>query len=207
MSSEESVTQWIAGLKQADQDSARKLWDRYFRKMAAIARQRLTARDRRVADEEDVASSVFRCLCQGAELQQFSELTDRDDLWSLLVKMTHRKVIDQHRRLTTAKRGSGKIHGESVFVTAGQDPGERVGLAQIIGSEPTPEFLVEVADEHARLFALLPDDTFRQIAMSKMEGKSNEEIAAEMQLSCRSIERKLRKIRHYWSEDHAHSPE
>ena len=39
-------------------------------------------------DEEDVALSVFASLCRGAQCGNFKKLTDREDLWALLLVMT-----------------------------------------------------------------------------------------------------------------------
>ena len=81
MPSEKSVTWWIGALKEGNQEAARELWQRYFDKLVRLGHARLGTAPRRVADEEDVALSVFRCLCDGAARGQFSQLTDRDDLW------------------------------------------------------------------------------------------------------------------------------
>jgi DNA-directed RNA polymerase specialized sigma24 family protein len=45
---------------------------------------------------------------------------------------------------------------------------------------------------------LLDDDRLRQIAQSKLEGYTNEEIGKRLGLACRSIERKLQRIRQVW---------
>jgi DNA-directed RNA polymerase specialized sigma24 family protein len=47
--------------------------------------------------------------------------------------------------------------------------------------------------------ALLDDDRLRQIAECKLEGYTNEEIANRLGLACRSIERKLQRIRQLWA--------
>jgi DNA-directed RNA polymerase specialized sigma24 family protein len=48
---------------------------------------------------------------------------------------------------------------------------------------------------------LLDNDTLRQIALWKMEGYTNEEIADRLKVTCRSVERKLRRIREAWAEE------
>ena len=60
---DDPVTQWIEGLKAGDEGAAADLWSRYFERLVQLARQRLSSTPRRVADEEDVVLSVFRCLC------------------------------------------------------------------------------------------------------------------------------------------------
>ncbi len=52
--SDDSVSQWIDGLKAGDAAAAAKLWRRYYRRLVGLARKKLGDRPRRVADEEDV---------------------------------------------------------------------------------------------------------------------------------------------------------
>ena len=46
---------------------------------------------------------------------------------------------------------------------------------------------------------LLDDDRLRQIAQYKLDGFTNEEIGGRLGLACRSIERKLQRIRGVWA--------
>ena len=52
-----------------------------------------------------------------------------------------------------------------------------------------------------RLFNLLDDKEQRRIALRKLEGYSNEEIAAEIGRSLPTVERRLKMIREIWKED------
>ncbi len=193
-----SVTMWIEGLKQGDDEAASQLWSRYFEQLVRLARQKLGHTSRRVADEEDIALSVFRNLCDGAEAGRFDRLTDRDDLWALLITVTKHKAVDLIRYNTREKRLDGEIRGESVFLNRGDD-GEAFGIDHITGAEPTPEFLVTLQSQHERLLSLLRDDSLRNVALWRMEGFSNEDIAQKLDISVRSVERKLRLIRESWS--------
>jgi DNA-directed RNA polymerase specialized sigma24 family protein len=56
-------------------------------------------------------------------------------------------------------------------------------------------------EQHARLLASLRDETLRQVAVHRMEGYSNQEIAEALNISLRSVERKLRLIRNEWSHE------
>src|SRR5262249_49366796 len=87
-----SVTDWIDRLKIGDPAAAQQLWQSYFQRLHRIARKKLQGTPRRVADEEDVALSAFDSFCRGAEQGRFPQLTDRDDLWRLLVTITARKA-------------------------------------------------------------------------------------------------------------------
>ena len=50
------------------------------------------------------------------------------------------------------------------------------------GPEPTAEFAAEMVEAVDRLFDQLADDELRQIALHKLEGYTNEEIAQEDRL-------------------------
>ena len=75
------------------------------------------------------------------------------------------------------------------------------GMAQFLGREPTPEDAAQFAEDYERLLARLGDETLRTIALSKLEGHTNEEIAAELGTSPRTVDRKLNLIRKIWEEE------
>jgi DNA-directed RNA polymerase specialized sigma24 family protein len=197
MSSEGSVSDWLVGVQTGDEAAAQKLWERYFQRMVALARKKLQGSPLRAADGEDVALSAFDSFCRGAEGGRFPRLTDRNDLWRLLVVITARKAVDLANHETRQKRGGGTVRGEEVLQI-----GERLGgLDQVVGREPTPEFAAQVAEEYQRLLGLLDDDVLRSVALAKMEGHTNEEIAARLGCVPRTVERKLRVIRSLWSQE------
>ena len=190
----DSVSLWIQNLKAGDGDASHQLWNRYFTQLVALAKARMRNQPRRAADEEDVALSVFKSLCRGAENGKFSELSERDDLWALLLTITKRKVINHVRRETAQKRGGGAVRGESIFWS----PDATWGIDQIIGDEPSPAIVTGLGEEHERLMELLGDDKLRLIAVLRMEGHSNEEIAEKLNVTSRTIRRKLDLIREKW---------
>ena len=196
-SGQTSVTGWIEQLKQGSDKAAHDLWQRYFEQVVAVARQRLGSGPRRTADEEDVAVSVFDSLYRGAAEGRFDRLTDRQDLWMLLLAITRQKAVDEIRRRTRKKRGGGEVRGESVFVSAGETEGG-VGLEQFCKEAPNAELLISAQEECDRLLSLLRDDKLRIIALLRLEGFSNEEIAEQSGVSTRTIERKLQLIRDTW---------
>jgi DNA-directed RNA polymerase specialized sigma24 family protein len=196
MSSHGSVTGWVAQLQAGDAVAAQYLWERYYRRLVGLARQKLLGRPRAAADEEDVALSAFDSFCRDARRNRFPQLNDRDDLWRLLVTMTAQKSLDLVRREQAAKRGGGR--------TAGLDLGV---LAQVVGTEPSPEFAAQVAEECQRLLGALRDPQLQALAVWKMEGYSNEEIAAKLGCVPRTVERRLQVIRKLWSQEEAPGPQ
>jgi DNA-directed RNA polymerase specialized sigma24 family protein len=194
-----SVTNWLVRLKEGDPGAAQPLWERYFHRMVALARQRLQGARRREADEEDVALSAFDSFCRGAAQGHFPRLADRGDLWQLLVVITARKAIDLLVWQGRIRRGGGRVRGESALPDpAGSGNG---GIEQVVGSEPTPEFAAQVAEECQRLLDKLGDDELRGIAVWKMEGHTNEEIARRLGCALVTVERRLRLIRKRWQDE------
>ena len=65
----------------------------------------------------------------------------------------------------------------------------------VVGREPTPEMAVMVAEQFHRLLAALDNDQYRQIAVWKMEGLTNEEIGTRLGCAVRTVSNRLEVIR------------
>jgi DNA-directed RNA polymerase specialized sigma24 family protein len=200
MGSSGSVTHWIGRLKAGDEAGAQKLWEYYFTRLVALARKKLQGASRRSADEEDVALSAFDSFCRGAGRGQYCQLSDRDNLWQLLVVITARKAVDLLQYERRQKRGGGQVHVDAT-PAGGEDAGKNAILEQVLSREPSPEFAAQVAEECQRLLQRLRDAELRQLALWKMEGYSNDEIAVKMSCVPRTIERRLRLIRSLWGRE------
>ena len=58
-----------------------------------------------------------------------------------------------------------------------------------------------VQEECDRLLDRLSDETLRNVALWRLEGFSNDEIAGKLDMTTRSVERKLNRIRQLWSDE------
>jgi DNA-directed RNA polymerase specialized sigma24 family protein len=189
-----SVTHWMHEIKAGNRDATHELWRRYFDRLVRLARQKMRGGRQEAVDGEDVALSAFDSFCRAAENGRFPDLADRDSLWRLIVQITVRKVVSQRRRQTRKRRGAGRELNESALrgPNAFDDPQL---LATVVGNEPTPEFAVMMAAEVDRMLERLADSQLQQLAVGKMEGFSNAEMAARLHCSPRTVERRLRLIR------------
>jgi DNA-directed RNA polymerase specialized sigma24 family protein len=201
MPQDESVTRWIRRIKSGCEPAAAELWNHFYARLIGLARRKLQGTPRRVVDEEDVVLSAFETFFRRAQEGQFPQLHDRHDLWQLLVKITERKALDQLRYQGRAKRGGGVVRGESVFFEAGSAE-TKCGIERMPSAEPTAEFAAMVTENLRGLLDLLTDDELRRIALLKMEGWTNEEIACRINRSLPTVERRLRLIRDKWKEEH-----
>ena len=191
----DSIASWLLGARAGDEAAAQAIWQRYFIRLVQLARQKLPGHVKRAFDEEDVAHSALRCFLHAVGQDRYPLLADRHGLWNLLVVITARKAKAYLRRQNRAKRGGGAVLGETAFLSPNDDA---VGIDQVLGDEPSPEFAAQVADECQRLLEMLGDATLRNIAVLKMEGHTVEEIAAKLGSTRRTIERRLHIIRKTW---------
>ncbi len=189
-----SVTFWIANLQEGEDSIAQQeLWDRYFRRLVALARAKLGTLPKGPADEEDVAISAMQSLFHGFAQDRFPALNDRNNLWSLLAKITARKAINERTKQKAQKRGGGiaplPINAQADTSVAGLDP---------MDDDLGPDFVVTMEEQLHQLMDLLPDETVRKIASRKLEGWTNAEIAEELGVVERTVERKLSLVRSCW---------
>jgi RNA polymerase sigma factor (sigma-70 family) len=201
MSSASSVSCWVVQLQAGDHRAAQKLWERYFLRLVGLARKKLRATPRGAADEEDVALSAFDSFCRGAKLGRFPLLSDRGGLWHLLVTITVRKAIDLMRHERRQKRGAEARLGEAALTGVTDSSTGEPEIERILDREPTPEFAAQIAEQCERLLGCLADGSLRSVALGKMEGYSDEEIATQQGCTRRTIVRKLRRIRSLWSQE------
>ena len=131
-------------------------------------------------------SAYLRAFVGAAAAGRFKQLQDRDDLWKLLTAIARMKAVDQIRRQTAQRRGGTNVRGESI-VAGSDDAGG--GLDQLAHGQPTPEFVALMEEQQQQMFAMLPDQSLRDVASLRFEGYSNEEIAKATEISLRSVER------------------
>jgi DNA-directed RNA polymerase specialized sigma24 family protein len=197
MSSPGSVTRWMQQLGAGDRGNVERLWQCYYPRLVRLARSRLRGAPALQNDAEDVALSAFDNFCRGAEEGRFPRLLDRDDLWQLLVVITARKASNLVRHSLREKRGGGRVRHFS-GPPGGAADADGPLLAELIARDPDPQFAAETAEECRRLLTALGDPALRSVAVWKMEGYMNEEIAAKLSVSLPTVERKLRLIRKVW---------
>lgn len=190
----DSITSWLNALRRGDSEAARKLWGHYFKQVRRLARRNLAGRTLPTAsDEEDVAVSVLGELFVKLQEGGYRELGHRDELWQLLVVITVRQAALVARRENTQKRGRGRVTLESDLVASG-----RFHLDELIGHD-VPDALPELMSEQCRvLIDSLQDPELEKIALWKLAGYTNDEIAEKLDCSRATIQRKLRLIREIW---------
>ncbi len=195
----DSVTLWLRQFGQGDQAAARQLWNRYSAALLRLAQSRFPGAITAVADEEDLVQSVFQTLWTGASAGRWDAVKDRSELWWLLLAITRHKAINRQTYNTRQKRGGNVETNHQTETLSGNS--YPTPLDRIPDEQPPPELILMLEEEQQRLLACLRDDVLRSVAVMKLEGDSHEQIAMKLEVTLRTVIRKLNLIRETWSKE------
>jgi RNA polymerase sigma-70 factor (ECF subfamily) len=198
--SSDSATRWLRELKQGNREAARELWQRYSHRMDHVARARLRHARHGGFDEEDVTLSAFDNFCRAVETGRYQDLEGSDELWHLLVTFTLRKANDRLKGEAAEKRG-GQAHSANQTQTF--EGGADSRLEKIPTRDLGPESAALMAEECSRLLSLLNDPELESLVLLKLEGHTNDEIAARLGYNRRTIQRMLNIVRELWKDESA----
>lgn len=194
--SQHSVSRYIEGLRFGDEEAAQKVWERFVADLIRLAAKKFQ-KPGRVADEEDVVQQAFAQFFKQVQDGRFSKLNDRNDLWQVLCMLVDRRGVDQMRRNNADVRGGGNVRGHSAMIRPGHSEGP--GFAGLPNEmEPTPELAKEISEAFRVRMNGLENPEYQQVALMKMEGYTNQEIAERMKSTTRTVERRLSQIRKRW---------
>jgi RNA polymerase sigma factor (sigma-70 family) len=198
-SSDGSVTVHLGHAKLGESFAQFQLWQRYVERLVRLAKASMSAAQNTVAEPEDIALEAFNDLLVGLEQNRFRQLNDRNDLWRVLIMLIKRRSIDELRKANSKKRNGRQATDpqhppldRQVTYLGCQD--------RISCEEPTPDEAMLLKEELSLRINELEDATLQSIALAKMAGHDNREIADRMNVSLRSVERKLSIIRRRWLE-------
>jgi DNA-directed RNA polymerase specialized sigma24 family protein len=189
VSSEGSITILIGGMRSGDDEAARRIWQHFSPRVAALARKRLPIWLQRFVDGDDLANSAMCSVIMGLRQGQFQELHDRDELWALLACVTVQKARNEIAKAMCQKR---LPLAESVPVTE-----------EIVAPDLPPDLIVRAAEQFTLLIELLrkKEAILEPIALWKFEGYTNDEIAQRLGCSLSKVARKLELIRKIWARE------
>ena len=186
-----SVTRAFNELKKGDHSAAALLWQFLQKRLLDLCKSVTRNNQHPVYDEQAVAMDAFYSLCSGFESNRYDEIANRDELWSLLAVITVNTARKKAAHEMRIKRGREFHRVED----------SEKALAQCTDCQPTPEFTLLMQDECSRLLRLLGKEELQMVAMHKVEGFTNEEIASSLGCTRRAVQRRLALIRGIWSEE------
>ena len=100
-----------------------------------------------------------------------------------------------HQHATAAKRGQGQLADQDARKQAAGS-----GLQLLASDSPNPEEKLLLAEEAEALLDKLPSEELRSVAIMRLSGHTNDEIADALGYTRRTIQRMLSVIRGHWEE-------
>lgn len=167
----------------SDNDEHALVVDKYSRSLLAVARQQLPTRLQKRVDPEDIVQSVYRSFFRRLNAGEF-HFEESHDVWKLLAVMTYNKVnntVKFHgRQRRDVRRESDAPNGKLA-----QSPAQRIEV-----SAEDVAVLVECLEN---LMVKLPAE-YKDVVVMRLKGYSIAEIATEVQVSRRTVQRVLAKL-------------
>ena len=192
MQSTGSVSRLIGDVRHGSDAAAAELWARFQPRLLQFAKSRLAREASKMADEEDVVIMAFQSFLQRTSTGDFPDLSNREELWRLLVTITARKASNQVRDENCQKRKPKQIEGTNDI---------HLSPESLVSSMPTPQFAASMNDQLNYLLDILGDGELRQILMLRLDGYTGQEIAEKLNRSLSTIERRLHLIREKWKSE------
>ena len=184
-----SVTRWINDFRLGDDCAADLLWNFVKAKLTSLASRKI---GKAIAyDEEDVAIVAFTTLCDGLQTGRYDGVENRQELWQLLATITINRARKLARDEKRIKRGGKfcRLNDNAALLNDVESP------------EPSPELSLLAKDECRRMISLLSRNELKVVAVLKVDGHTNEEIAEIVGCTRRSIQRRLNLIRDIWANE------
>jgi RNA polymerase sigma-70 factor (ECF subfamily) len=181
---EASFADLLARLRCGEEEAATALFERYARRLVALAQRRLSGRLRAKLDAEDVVQSAFKSFFARASEGDF-ELTSWDGLWSLLVVITLRKCGKQIEHFRAARRDIGKESGQA---------DDSAASWAAVARDPTPEEAAMLAETLAQMLQALSARE-RRVFELRLQGYTAPEISVQVQRSEHTVNWILKRIR------------
>ena len=178
-----SVTSLIDRLAQGDRSAIDPLWKRFWGRLTKRGQQLVHQNELRHGDEEDIAQVVFLDVMQRIADRKVKSVESRKHLWRLMELAAYHRAVDLFRQETADKR-TQDLTDPPTYQEA---------------KDPPPGFFVSLEDDLESISSRV-DGRSKTIVMMIYHGHSLAEVAERLQITPRTVQRKLALIRDAWIE-------
>lgn len=185
MTGTNSFSSCMGRLQSGEGAAAQEVFDRFARRLIALAGRQFGGRLAGRIDAEDMVQSAFKSFFV-RHRKGTLQLGDWDDVWSLLAIITLRKCVDQVDYLRAQRRDVRR----EVSASENGTPAWQLALDR----EPRPEEAVALSEALERLFKGISDDD-RPILELSLQGYTAVEIGLRLGRALRSVQRLREQIR------------
>jgi RNA polymerase sigma factor (sigma-70 family) len=171
-------------LREGSEDAARELWERYGEHVLRVVRRKLDRKLRAKYDSADLAQAVW--LSFFVEPHHDYRFERPEDLLAFLADLAQHKLVDvQRQRYRTKKHNVNREHSleGSAATEAAAMPDRRASPVHTAIARERWERLLDGQPEH-----------HRHILEMLQQGYTHEEIARELGISAKTVQRLLRKM-------------
>ena len=187
---QKSVTLLLRKVRSKNEAAIADLWEKYWTQLVKAAQKQCQYKTALV-DPEFIAQSVFNHVCNQFHRGDIADISDREQFWAILLNLTKNKAIDHFRRETRKKRG-GHLRRVSLSDSDNQSVDEQFRDQHQLEDRDASELL-----DHFQ-FLLNQEDpsgTLTQILLGRLAGEPNSAIARVLDVSIRTVDRKIERIR------------
>lgn len=174
----------ISRVRAGDEAAAEAVFMKYAEQLARLAEQNLSQCVARRVDGADVVQSVFRTFFVRAERGEF-QISSSAELWKLLVQITLNKARQQGRRNSAGLRDVRREVDQSSLLSA------------LVDDQPGPEdaaILNDVIEQALQKLPATQQPHYRKLIELKLADFSNDEIAEQLGIVRRTVERMLKRL-------------
>ena len=180
-------TIFVQGLVAGDEGAYQQFWDEYGQRLSAVARNQFPPGLKRRLAPEDIVQSTCRSFFHRVTTGKL-QLSDSESLWRLLCAITLNKTRMKQRFHLAQRRAANREQAQELLSPDGS----------FVTDEPPspgqlPDEAMMFAEQLEGIMSLL-DDTERPILQLKLEDHTNDEIAARVGRSERTVRRVLKRL-------------
>lgn len=185
-----SDAQWaefVSGLVAGDEQAYGQFWERYGRRLSAVAKNSFPAGLNRRLAPEDIVQSTCRSFFHRVTTGRL-QLSDGESLWRLLCAITLNKTRMKQRFHLAQRRAANREQNAQPETTDGS----------VLAFDPhdegqTPDEVVMFSEQLQHVMEML-DETEQRILQLKLADHTNDEIAAQVERSERTVRRVLQRL-------------
>ncbi|MGI9430111.1 MAG: RNA polymerase sigma factor [Bythopirellula sp.] len=175
------------GLAAGDDQAYQQFWDKYGKRLGGVARNQMSPGLNRRLAPEDIVQSTCRSFFSRVTTGKL-ELSDSESLWRLLCAITLNKTRMKQRFHLAQRRAANREQAQEI-----QSP-----TGSFVSFEPAdggllPDEAVTFAEQLEHVMAML-DETEQAILELKLEDHTNDEIAARVGRSERTVRRTIKRL-------------
>lgn len=192
-----SVTRLIPALRAGDERARRRLYDLWMPILTVAAEKQLKKSPNHRGEGEDAANDALKSLYSGIVNDRFPRLKNSRNLWALVFTIMRRKALQIARK--DDRRGK-KMVLESTLRSGDEGP----MTLDTFASKPTsPEMapdqlMYRMAEELMERLGRRPEQHEVTVAVMKMAGYTDSDIADILKCTTRQVKRMVEDIRRQW---------